>query len=536
MRGPLFNCNRLRCVAVELCALLLVTLLAGCGGAGRRADLVFANGVEPQTLDPAIITGQPEGRIANALFEGLMRFNSQGRPEPGVAESYEISPDGKTYTFHLRKNARWSNGDPITAKDFYDSWERILNPATPAEYSYQLYYVRNAEKYKDGKVTDFNEVGVKMLDPYTLQVELENQTPFFLELCAFITTFPVHLPTVRKYGDDWLKPENIVNNGAFLMKEWKLNNRIRLQKNPNYWDQANVRLETIDVLPITKPGTAYNFYYTGVADVIMDNTLVPLGLKQELRKLPDYHTAPYLGTGFFRFNVTKKPFDDVRVRKALSLAVDKKRLVEKITRSGELPARSFVPPGIHGYTPAEGLGYDPDEARRLLAEAGYPGGVGFPLIDYQYNDNQISEGIALELKEMFEKELGINLELRKQEWKVYLTAQSRLEYDLSRSNWVGDYADPNTFLDMFITNGGNNRTGWSNKKYDELIAAAARELDPQKRFQIFQQAEKILVAEEVPICPLFNLVGVQIYDAEKIGGIEANVLDEHPLREIYRKK
>jgi len=510
--------------------------LLGCGKGKDRAELVFANAVEPQTLDPAIITGQAEGRLANALFEGLMRLNAKGRPEPGVAERFTLSEDGRIYTFYLRENARWSNGDPVTASDFFNSWERVLNPKTAAEYAYQLHYIENAKAYNEGKITDFSKVGIKVLQPYVLEVRLTHPTPFFLDLCAFVTTFPVHLPTVKRYGEEWLKPEKIVTNGAFLLKEWRLNDRIWLDKNPTYWDASAVSLKTVEVLPITNPNTAFNFYYTGGVDLIMDKSLVPLGLVTQLQARPDFHTAPYLGNFFFRFNVTRKPFQDARVRKAISMAINKSLIVNKITRSKELPAESFVPPGIQGYQPYGGTGYHPEKARALLAEAGYPGGKGFPLVDYLMNETPLSEMIGVEIKEMLDKELGIKLALRKQEWKVYLSALANLEFDLARSNWVGDYADPNTFLDMFITGGGNNRTGWSHPEYDRLLNQAAQELNTEKRFEFFRAAERIVVEEEAPICPLYFPVGIQIYDAEKWGGIEANVLDEHPIRSIYRKK
>jgi oligopeptide transport system substrate-binding protein len=223
------------------------------------------------------------------------------------------------------------------------------------------------------------------------------------------------------------------------------------------------------------------------------------------------------------------------VRKAFSLAVDKRRIVEKITRAGELPASSFVPPGIEGYASPEGLPYDPEEARRLLAEAGYPHGKGFPLTTFLYNESQQNRDIAVELQAMWLQELGVKVNLALQEWKVYLNSLSSLDYGIARSSWVGDYPDPNTFLDMFVTGNGNNRTGWSNPSYDRLIADAAKAADPVKRFELLRQAEEILIANQAPVCPIYYYVGIQLYDPAKLGGIESNVLDEHPLKAIYRK-
>ena len=514
--------------------------MGGCKRVLDRADLVFLNGAEPESVDPALITGQPEGRIAYALFEGLVAFDQTGTPQPGVAERWELSSDGLVYTFHLRKNALWSNGATVTAEDFVRSWRRALLPEMAAEYAYQLYYVRNAKTFNEGKITDFNEVGVRALDPFTLQVTLDNPTPFFLDLCAFVTLLPVPMPTIEQCerdGKSWTKPENIVTNGAFLLKEWRIFDRIRMVKNPAYWNAAKIGMKSIDVLPAAKPMTAFNFYETGLADILADKGLAPASLMGELKDRPDYHAAPFLGNYFIRYNVTKKPFTDPRVRLAFSLVIDKPYLTEQITRAGEVPAESLVPPGTAGYQPPAGLGRDPERARKLLAEAGFPGGAGFPIVYYLFKgDSDLDHNIGIELQAMLKRELGVNIQLTQQEWKVYLNSLSNLDYDLCRSSWVGDYKDPNTFLDMFVTDGGNNRTGWSNARYDELIASAGRELDPAKRLTIFQEAERILIVDEAPICPLYYYVGIQFYDGARLGGVEANLLDEHPLKNMYWKR
>ncbi len=523
---------------LRLAFLLLVAaaLLGGCGRPPRRADLVVLNGAEPESLDPAIITGQPEGRLVYALFEGLTSLNAAGLIKPGVAESWDTSGDKRTYTFHLRHNARWTNGDPVTAADFVNSWRRALAPETASEYSYQLYYVRNGRPFNEGTLKDFSQVGVHAEDTWTLRVELENPTPFFLDLCSFSTLLPVHIPTVEKEGDQWIKPGRMVNNGAYALAEWRINDRVRLEKNPYYWDREHVAMQTVDVLPISKAITALNFYLSGIADLMMDKGLVPPALLGDLKKKPYFHSAPFLGTFFLRYNVTKKPLDDPRVRQALSMVIDKELLVNKITRGGEHPAASMVPPGTAGYEPPPGLVRDPERARALLAEAGFPGGKGFPILNFLYSEGELNEALAVELQNMFRKELGINISLLRQEWKVYLNSLSSLDYDICRSSWVGDYPDPNTFLDMFVTDGGNNRTGWSSKAYDADIAAAAREADTGKRFDIFRRAEHLLVDEAAPVTPLFFYVGIQFYDPARLGGVEANLLDEHRIQEMYWKK
>ena len=514
------------------CCLMLVS---GCTPQSRRADLVFVNGAEPETLDPALITGQPEGRIVNALFEGLLRFDRHGKSIPGVASSWEVSEDRRTYVFHLRPEARWSDGRRVTARDFMESWRRTLDPATASAYSYQLFSVDGAEDFANAKCSDFSKVGVKSPDDSTLVVKLRQPTPYFLDLCAFPTLYPVRTDLIALHGDDWVKPGILVGNGAFLLDVWRINDRVLLKKNPLYWDSPSVRLASVEVLPISKANVAFNFYAAGQADLLMDKGLAPPSLLDELKKRPDFHSAPFLGSYFLRFNCAKGPFTDSRVRKAFSLAIDRRRITTKITRAGESEAVSFVPPGIPGYTPPSGLSGDGALARSLLAGAGYPRGKGFPLTTYLYSEGELNEGIAIELQSMWKEELGVTVQLARQEWKVYLNSLASLDFGIARSSWVGDYPDPNTFLDLFLTGNGNNRTGWSNSAYDALIHQAAGEGDPVRRFSILRSAEEILVEREIPFAPLFFYVGIQLYDDSRFGGIEANVLDEHPLREIFRK-
>ena len=525
-------CRRLCCTA------LLSTLLAivGCDPGGKRADLVILNGAEPESIDPAIVTGQLESRICYALFEGLLHFDRFGKPQAGIAESWDLSNDGKTYTFHLRGNAKWSNGDPVTAGDFVLSWKRTLLPETASEYAYLLYHVKNAQAFNEGKLKDFNQVGVAALGDRTLRVDLEAPVPYFLDLCSFATLLPVHLPTIEKYGDEWIKPDHLVNNGPFQLKEWRLNYRIRLEKNPRYWDARHVQLETVDALPIDNSITAYNFYASKVADLILDKGLTPPSLIPELKTRPDFHAAPFLGNYFVRFNVSRKPFSDVRVRQAFAMAIDRDRIVQKITQAGEPPAYSFTPPGTAGgYHPPQMFGRDVEKARQLLGSAGYPDGKGLPTVTYLYDNKKLNEDIAVEIQSMLFEALGVRVELQKQEWKVYLNSLRRLDYDFARSSWVGDYNDPNTFIDCFVSGGGNNRTGWSDAEYDKLVANAAIESDNSKRLQILSRAEDILLNHGTPICPLYFYMGIQIYDGQKFGGIEPNLLDEHPFREMYRK-
>ena len=525
-----------------LFCLLAGALASGCSRHEPPADLTIINGIEPESLDPAIITAQADMRVVSTMFEGLTRLEPvQAQAVPGLAANWDISPDGKIYTFHLRTNLLWSTGEPITAADVVYSWLRELDPKTASDYAGQLYYFKNAEEFNTGKITNAALVGVSAPDPLTVRVELNHPTSFFLDICAMPLTCVVPRQAIEKYGDHWLRAEPLPVSGAYELVAWRLNDKIRLKKNPLYWDAANTQSELVDLLPVGSPNTALNLYERGQADIVWDKELIPAELMDVLLRRPDFHSFTYLGTYFVRFNVTRKPFDDPRVRQALALAVDKERIVNKITRAGEITTAQLVPPGTKNYHPPAGLGHDPELARKLLAEAGYPGGKGFPQFEYLFNaaaggGGKIHESIAIELQQMWHDELGIQMELRQVETQVFWGMQSRLDYQLSRASWIGDYNDANTFLGMFLTGDGNNETGWSNPRYDELVHAANEETDPARREKFFQQAETILVHDEVPVLPLYIYVGINYFDTNKISGIWQNILDDHPLRCIKKIK
>ena len=521
---------------VLLLALAAVLTFSGCIRSEPVPDLVIINGAEPESLDPAVLTGEADGRVALELFAGLTRYNpTDAAPIPDLAESWDLSADGKVYTFRLRTNAVWSTGEPITARDFVYSWLRVLDPASASEYAGQLYYLKNGEAYNAGRVKDPSQVGVTALDHCTLRVELNHPTAFFPDLCTYVTLRIVPRQAIEKNGDRWLMVHPVPCSGPYELAAWRINDRIRLRKNPSYWDAANTKTEIVDLLPCTSANTALNLYETRVADIVWDKNLVPVELLDVLLKRPDFHSFSYLGTYFIRFNVTRKPFGDPRVRQALALVIDKKRIVEKITKGGERAASSHTPPGIPGYVSPEGLGFDPDLARQFLAQAGFSGGQGFPEFEYLCDTtSRQHEQIAVELQEMWRRELGVHVRIRKLEWKTYLRAQGALDYDLSRSSWIGDYNDPNTFLDMFMSNNGNNRTGWSNARYDELVRAANAQVDREKRALLLQEAEILLVRQETPIVPLYHYAGLEYYDANRIKGIFPNILSQNPIRSIYK--
>jgi oligopeptide transport system substrate-binding protein len=526
-----------RTLAIGACVLAMALGLASCQPSRPLADLVILNGAEPESLDPAIMTGQSDLRIGGSLFEGLTRFDPfDGNPIPGLAERWELSSDGRVYLFHLRPEAAWSTGEPIVADDFVYSWRRALDPSTGSEYAGILFYLENAEAFHMGQINDPDQVGVRSLGTHQLEVRLRDPTPFFLDLCAFPTLAVVPRHAIALHGDRWLLTPPVPASGAYQLESWRINDRIRLRRNPNYWDAAQTRSEVVDLLPCISASTALSLYETMAVDVVWDKNLVPVDLLDILLDRPDFHSNPVLGTYFLRFNVTRPPFDDVRVRRAFGMAIDKERIVTRITRGGEEEASSYTPPGIGGYRNPEGLPHNPGLARQLLAEAGYPGGAGFPRIQYLFDTtSRLQEQIAIELQAMWERELGLSLDLRKLEWKTYLVAQGELDYDLCRSSWIGDYNDPNTFLDMFMSNNGNNRTGWSDPRYDQLLREANSQIDPARRELLLQKAELLLIRDAVPIVPLYFYTGLEYFDTNRIEGIYPNVRAEHPLRVIARR-
>lgn len=525
-----------------LVSALLATTIA-CRPPVPPADLRIINGSEPESLDPALITSLSDSRIVRSLFEGLTRLNGEtARPEPAIAERWEISEDGTIYNFYLRKNAKWSDGKPITSADVVYSWRRVLDPMTAADYAGQLYFVKNAEAFNTGKFdkelgrkVSAEDVAVWAVDEHTVQVHLVGPTAFFLDLCAFPTLAIVPKHWIEEHGDKWIVEPGLPVNGTYQMEFWRINDRVRVRANPHHWAAHEVQSQVIDFIPMNSPSTALNLFESGEADIIWDKSLIPSSLMDILRKRPDCHTFGYLGSYFFRFNVTRKPFDDIRVRRALALSVDKKRIVENITKAGEQPAYHFVPPGTANYESPTGPAYDPDKARQLLADAGFPGGKDFPVFTYLMNNSPIDAQISVELQAMWEKELGIRMEIRQMEWKVYLNEQNKLNFDLSRSSWIGDYNDANTFLDMFMSNNGNNRTGWKSEEYDQLIREANQQTDIAKRTKMMQQAETTVIDKELIIVPIYFYAGVNFFDPKKISGIYFNLLDEHPVHLIARK-
>lgn len=422
----------MRLSALRILLLLIPSLfLAACGSGesnvvqGNRAGILhFGNGTEPQGLDPHVVTGIPEMNIVNALFEGLAVKNPYTlEPEPGVAQSWDISADGLTITFHLNPEAKWSNGDPITAEDFVWSWRRALNPAMGNQYAYMLYPLVNAEAFATGKLDDFAAVGVAALDEHTLQVRLNAPTPYFIQLMDHHSTFPVHRPTIEKHGKStdrftrWTRVENIVGNGAFRLKDWQLNRRLVVEKSDTYWDSDRVQLNGIVYYPTENSSSEERMFRVGQLHYTQTIPLDKIPVYRAKKDSP-YVNAPYIGTYYYLLNINKPPLDDVRVRQALAMTVDRDRLTSTVLHGSNVPAYSITPPGTLGYQPPTLFGYDVEKARQLLAEAGYPNGEGWPGLELTYNTSEAHLKIAVALQQMWKDALNIDVTLANQEWKV----------------------------------------------------------------------------------------------------------------------
>jgi oligopeptide transport system substrate-binding protein len=519
-------------------------IIISCGSGERNIDnglktqeLHIGNGTEPQDIDPHVITGVPESKIVNALFEGLTNKDPKTlKPLPGVAKSWNISEDKKTYTFHLRDNAKWSNGDIVTANDFVYAWRRMLSPALGASNAYMLYYIKNAERYHKEKISDFNQVGVKAIDDFTLQVSLKNPTHFFLELLSHYSHYPVHKATIEKFGEideqgtRWTRQENIVGNGAFSLEKWKLNRIITVKKNPNYWNSKQVKLNKVHFHPIEDQNSEERMFRS--RQLHITESIPVEKISKHLKESPEItRLAPYLGTYYYRFNTTKKPFDDVRIRKALAMSIDREQITQKISKAGEKPAYFFTPPNTKGYTAETKLNYDIQAAQKLLTEAGYPNGENFPTIELLYNTQENHRKIAIAIQQMWKQNLNINVQLLNQEWKVFLDNTKNLNYGISRAGWIADFVDPSNFLKLFVSDGGNNRTGWSNQTYDTSITQSLSAVDNQQRYQIFQQAETILM-DEVPIIPIYFYSTKRLISTD-VKNFDSNLLNFVSLTDIY---
>lgn len=483
---------------------------------------------EPQYLDPGLVSGIPDANIVFQLFEGLARYNPKTlEAEPGQAESWKISEDGKTYTFKLRSDLKWSDDTPLTARDFAYSWERVLRPATASVYAYQLYYIKNGEAYNQGKIKDPKLLGFQALDDATLRVTLNNPTPYFLKLAAFQTYMPVKREVVEKYGDKWSRAETMVSNGPFMLKSWIPQKEIVVIPNPYYWDPKSVKIAGAKYYPVSEYETALKMYDQGQLDTVWE--LPPIKVA-ELKGRPDFVAGPFLMSLYYWFNLKDPLFKDVRVRKAFAMAIDRRAITDRFLKRGDLPLGSFVPPGIAGYKPADVVQFDPVKAKALLKEVGYDVKNPFPSFDLIYNSSPEHKLVAEAIQAMWRQHLGVQVNLLVQEWKVYIATMHSKSFQMLRAAWVGDYVDPNTFLDMLYSKSPANHGSYNNPKYDELIAKAAAEREPALRSKFLRDAEEMML-KEVPLIPLYTQTK-QMLVKPYLKGYYANILDVHLLRGV----
>ena len=495
--------------------LLAAALLApGCARRETQAEegirtrtLLLGNQNEPATLDPHLIDAATDQNIAVALFEGLTVLDeATAQPLPGVAERWDVSPDGRVYTFHLRPSARWSNGDPVTAADFAWSFQRILTPALGSVYAYMLWPIQGAEDFNTGRLASFAGVGVTVVDAATLRLTLAQPVPYLLALAAHSTWLPVHRATVEKYGrmqdrdTAWTRPGHLVGNGPFVLTEWRPNARLIVSRNPRYWDAAHNRLERVIFFPTEKAETEERNFRAGQLHVTY--SLPAAKIATYRREAPgSLRLDPLLYLSYLNFNTTKPPLNQPQVRRALALAIDRAAISQRVFGGARLPAATLSPPDCGGYLAPPGQPLDYAAARALLAAAGYPGGRGLPPLPLQVLNDDKSPLAAEAIQAMWQRELGVRVTLEPYEQKTWIQNQQTLSHTLGLMSWTADFADPITFLGLFITGGGNNWTGWSSPAYDGLLAQAARTASPAARFALLRQAEALLLAE-APIAPV----------------------------------
>lgn len=533
--------------AVVMAATLGMSLFVGCGSDKTSDDgqkLIFNLGEDPETIDPTLNTSSGAGSIIVNAFEGLTRLDKNDKAAAGVAKDWEVSDDGLVYTFNLRDDAKWSDGEALTANDFKYSWVRALTKETAAEYAYQLFYIKNAEAYYEG-TAKAEDLGIKVVDEHTLEVTLEAATAYFPELMAFPTYMPLREDVVSADPDAWAtKPESYVSNGPFKLVTWDMSDQLVFEKNENYWDKEAVKLDTLTFKLVTDQDSGYASLKSGEFDMI---DVVPPAEIEGGKEEGLVHVDPYLGNYFLAINVGKQDSlsDDVKkalgnklVRKALNLAIDRQAIIDNVAKGDQVPAYSFVPQGIanaDGSDFASKEYYDAskpniEEAKKLLEEAGYPEGKGLPTLELMYNSEGSHKDVAQLVQQDFAK-IGVTVELTNQEWAVFLNTRQNGEYQLARHGWIGDYTDPMTFLDMWVTGGGNNDVGFNNAEYDKLIGEAKKETDAAKRTELLRKAEDILM-DEMPILPIYYYTKVRAWKPE-VKGMLTSTLGQIDFKTAY---
>lgn len=518
-------------------ATMLATSLVVAGGAFMTpafAEVIYNRGsaAEPETVDPHKTSTVYEAHVLRDLFEGLVMQDAKAELIPGAAESWTVSDDGKTYTFKLRENAAWSDGSPVTAEDFVYSFRRLEDPATGAEYASMLYPIANAEEVNSGKAKP-EELGVKAVDARTLEVSLKAPTPYFLEMLTHQAAYPVNKAAIDSMGADWIKPGKLVSNGAYTLAEWVPNDHIKMVKNPKFHDAANVKIDVVNFIPTEDRSSAMKRFEAGELDSYDD---LPTEQLTDLKaKFGDQiRVAPYLGTYYYAIKTDKAPWDNVELRNAVSMAIDRDFLAEKVWNNSMFPGYSMVPPGIQGYTSAAATFADKsqidreDEAKKVLEKLGY--GPDKPLkMEIRYNTSENHKNTAVAIQEQL-KPLGIEISLLNTDTKThYAHLEQKGDYDVARAGWIADYQDPETFLGISVKASGNNYSNYNSPAYEAAMAkAAAAGGNPEERFKLLGEAERILV-DEVGNIPLLHYSFHNIV-SPKLVGFDDNVMDVHPSR------
>ncbi len=498
-----------------------VGLLTGCGNRETRVEqgnregvLHVAIGAEPRDLDPHLVTAFTDMQVVLAFFEGLVAVDEvTSRPVPATAERWDVSDDGLTWTFHLRPDLKWSDGTPLTAETFRDSYLRALTPSLGSEYAYVLYPIRGAAAFNSGETSDPSSLGVSAPDPQTFVISLEQPTPMLASILTLPVAFPAPLHVVAQHGgltdrsNRWTRPESIVGNGPFRITTWEPQSQIRGDRNPHFREADNVGLNGVAFYPFENAVSQEAAFRSGQLHLTSEVPLTKISAYRE--ESPELlRIDPFVLTGFMRFNLTHPPMDDVRVRRALALSINRQALADSVLKGGESPADRLTPPNTAGYTAEATFGYDPATARQLLAAAGFPRGEGFPDLEIMSRSREINQSILEAVQQIWRTELGIELNIAMKEQRVWLDDETHLNYDISNARWIGDYVEPYTFLELFLSYSGNNNTGWANADYDALLRQAAAESDEATRYALYQQAEALLVAD-TPIAPIYH--GTQVF-------------------------
>jgi oligopeptide transport system substrate-binding protein len=517
-----------------LAGLVLFFLGAACGRnnqtvtGGSDSHFRVNIGTEPPSLDWSLATDHVSFNVIANLMVGLTEFDKDLKPAPVIAKSWDILDGGRRIVFHLRDDVQWSDGQKVRAQDFEYSWKRLLNPKTASEYAYTLFDIVNAQEYNEGKVEDAAVVGVNASDDTTLAVQLRHPASYFLAVTTFEVTFPQRRDIIEKFESRWTDPGNIITNGPFLLSSWKHENEIELRANPRFF-RGKPAMDRVTMVMVNEKTTALAMYDQGQLD-FLDNHSIPIFEKSQLAKRRGFKHVPQLRGYYYGFAVSRKPFDDVRVRKAFMLAIDR-NVFPAILHGGEQPAPSWIPPGMLAYNPKIGLPFNPPEARRLLREAGYPDGKGFPPVVLGYNTEEDHKMVAEAIQGMWQRNLGVVVTLENQEWKVYLKKLQNDPPHIFRLGWGADYPDPDNFMKLFTANSGNNLTRWKNQRYDRLLEQAAEELDSKKRLKLYDEAQRILCEVDLPIMPLFWTAESTLLNP-RFTGLELNSMARMDLRHV----